>query len=184
MEYPRQNHITNTEYKPADWLEAAIIVELYETNSTLSTSELRERLGVSSTEPIRYRLREHLEERGIVEITKSDSADGHLPPVVAELTEAGYEWAESIDLDAHQEADTVTDRLDRIEALLTQFDSRLHRLELAAGLHDSEQNLPTILDLRAGYVGLSRLIDGDANQAVPEAQRKAHKQVQDEILDQ
>lgn len=165
----KQHSQDSIEYQPSDWISSGVLHHLL--NEPHSTTQLRTELGVDDTDPIRYRVREHMEPEGIVEVSRGESPDNNdtqIPPLMIKLTEKGREWAETLDLEYDGSRETVSSRLDYLESQvqkqadqITRLEAENERLREVMGIGLDEQVLPDVLALRAGYAGVAGVMNDE-----------------------
>lgn len=165
----KQHSQDSIEYQPSDWISSGVLHHLLD--EPHSTTQLRTELGVDDTDPIRYRVREHMEPEGIVSVSRGESPDNNdtqIPPLMIKLTEKGREWAETLDLEYDGSRETVSSRLDYLESQvqkqadqITRLETENERLREVMGIGLDEQVLPDVLALRAGYAGVATVMNDE-----------------------
>lgn len=150
---------TKINHEPEDNLEREILAVLYNSGESLTSSEIKNRLGIDSTNPITYRARERLEPKGIVSIGEGESTHPTaITPLEITLTADGEVWVESIDVESY-DAETVTERLEQLERQVEQQQALISDLLTATGVRQSDQDLPDVVALRAGFTGVPEAFD-------------------------
>jgi len=149
-------------HKPEDNIEREILSVLCEADEPITSSQIKDRLGLQSTNPITYRARERLEPAGIVSIGEGEQTHPTaIAPLQITLTQAGEEWCESIDLNAF-DANTVHDRIEYLERTVERQEEIIKQLSLITGL-GGDQTLPSVHQIRAGYTGVDDAINEASN---------------------
>lgn len=101
-----------------DTTSADILRHLHEENGELTTSELRQELGLDRSEPIKYRVREKLEPGKLVVMEQQgvDDTGRHLPHVIR-LTDQGEEYMDDFGGDVRESVsdDDLDARVERLE---------------------------------------------------------------------
>lgn len=106
-----------------DWLTESILKELRSMDGEGTTSELRERIGVDDTNPVRYRLTDKLEAQGFVETEQPTGGSGPRPSKVAYLTSRGEGLADQL-LDAGDSDDlSISAELDQLRVSVNKLES-------------------------------------------------------------
>ena len=147
-----------------DWLMAGILHTLQNSTDSTTTSELKNELNADSTKPITYRLNK-LEKAGYVDmgqVSMDEWEQSCIPPITAELTPDGREFAEQCDLEGWDEPDTIPRRIDRLETIVDEQQALINDLLLATGVQQ-DQTLPDVLLMRAGYSGVDDAISEASN---------------------
>lgn len=157
---------TKINHEPEDNLEREILAVLYDSGESLTTSQIKDRLGLDGTNAITYRARERLEPRGIVSIGVGESTHPTaIAPLKITLTAEGEQWVESINLDSY-DAETVIERIEHLERQVEQQQALINDLLTATGVRQ-EQDLPNVVSLRAGYTSIpdafAEVSNGDVN---------------------
>ncbi len=168
-----------------DWLMAGVIHALQSSTDTVTTSEIKTHTGADSTKKITYRLRK-LENEGLVKLGQL-SHDEHdkpgIPPMTAELTLEGREFADSVDTSRWQEPDTMARRVERLEQVVQQQQETIDTLKLMTGV-DNESPLPDVLDVRGGYPAIRDAFqtqDVDVNDHVSKWVSDSVREIEDEV---
>jgi len=160
--------VGSVDFGSLDLLSQEVLVELggEECGGSASTRELKNLLRLDSTKRLLYRLDKKLEPMGLVVVEQPELESGRIPPKVVELTELGWEVGGRLDVGEAREGGSVRERLDRVERVVDDVGESVERLERAVGLLGvatgvgvgSEQNLPSVVALRAGYTGIDSLV--------------------------
>jgi hypothetical protein len=145
-------------YEPEDWTERAMLSVLAESDEPVTTSELKQELGVDSTNPFTYRARERLEPKGIITISQGDSTHPTaIAPLQFTLTDDGQEWVTTMDLEVFDDG-TVTERIERLENTVERQEELMNKLLLATGIQQ-DSPLPSLVEVRAGYPAVKSAFD-------------------------
>ena len=130
-----------------DWLTESILKELRSMDGEGTTSELRERIGVEDTNPVRYRLTDKLEPQGFVETEQPTGGSGPRPSKVAHLTSRGEGLADQL-LDAGDSDDlSISAELDQLKAQVNRLESTLDEQSDVSGDGEFETLLEELNEL-------------------------------------
>lgn len=167
-----------------DWLMAGILHKLNNTETQVTTSELKKVTGTDTTKTVTYRLNK-LDEEGLVEIgqlSRDEWDHNGIPPKTAELTPDGREFVNSIDLSGWDKPDTMAHRIDRLEALVEEQQEAIEKLQRLTGVNQDDL-LPSIVDVRAGYPAIKsgfEEVDVDVMTHTPSYAIDAARELEDE----
>ena len=106
-----------------DWLTESMLMELRSMDGEATTSELRERTGVSTGTKIMYRIREKLEPMDLVETEQPAAEPGKIPPKEVTLTSRGEGLADQL-LEAGQSDElSISGEVEQLRAEVNKLSS-------------------------------------------------------------
>lgn len=171
-----------------EWETIGILHVLNNSTEPVTTSQIKDELGLDSTKTVTYRW-DLMEQEGIITTSQLNHEQWDkpgIPPITAELTKDGEQFVSNIDTEGWDEPDTIPRRIEQLESTVEQQQSLINDLLLATGVR-REQALPDVLLMRAGYSGVDDAIseasngDVDVNEFVAKWASDEYREIEDEI---
>lgn len=121
-----------------DRMSVKILETIRSHGGAATTTEIKNSLGVESTDYVNYRKRAHLEPHGLVdEFQQKQDGGGGLPPLELSLTEKGLDFLDNVDEDNDEFRD-LGERVNMMEDQLSAIQEQLANLDEGDNHTDSD----------------------------------------------